>query len=134
MTVLRDQTWTAMTAEERAQFERDGYLIIPTVLTEAEVAVARSAILRSYETAAHSDGLGPTAAVHRLSALAASTPSRTRWHDRRVGSAVEEELVRRCCQDPLPIRRIRRPLRQFIQQFAGVALTVGQVRPVGAPD
>ena len=46
MSLLVEQTWTPMTAEERAQFDRDGFLVIPAVLTEDEVAIARTAILR----------------------------------------------------------------------------------------
>jgi ectoine hydroxylase len=52
MSLLAEQTWTPMTAEERAQFDRDGFLVIPAVLTEDEVAIARTAILRSKEKVA----------------------------------------------------------------------------------
>ncbi|MEV4636496.1 phytanoyl-CoA dioxygenase family protein [Actinoplanes sp. NPDC049548] len=69
MSLVAEQTWTPMTAEERAQFQRDGFLVIPAVLTEDEVAVARTAILRSKEKAAREGGLGPTGALHQLSAV-----------------------------------------------------------------
>ena len=67
--LAEQQTWTPMTAEERARFDRDGFLVIPAVLTEDEVAIARTAILRSAEKAAREGGLGPTGALHQLSAV-----------------------------------------------------------------
>ena len=40
------QTWVPMSADERAQFDRDGFLVVPSVLTADEVDIARTAILR----------------------------------------------------------------------------------------
>jgi ectoine hydroxylase-related dioxygenase (phytanoyl-CoA dioxygenase family) len=53
-----------MTADEREQFERDGYLVIRAVLNSDEIARARAAILDYRERA------GVTAALHQLSAVA----------------------------------------------------------------
>lgn len=69
MSLLAEQTWTPMTAAERERFDRDGFLVVPGVLTEDEVAVARTAILRSKEKAEREGGLGPTGALHQLSAV-----------------------------------------------------------------
>jgi ectoine hydroxylase-related dioxygenase (phytanoyl-CoA dioxygenase family) len=63
------QTWTPMSADERAQFDRDGFLVIPSVLDLDEVAIARTAILRAREQAARTGGLGATGALHQLSAV-----------------------------------------------------------------
>jgi len=69
MSLLAEQTWTPMTTEERERFHRDGFLVVPAVLTEDEVAIARTAILRSKERAARSGGLGANGALHQLSAV-----------------------------------------------------------------
>ena len=69
MSLLAEQTWTPMTTEERARFDRDGFLVIPAVLTEDEVAIARTAILRSKEKASREGGLGANGALHQLSAV-----------------------------------------------------------------
>lgn len=47
---------TAMTADQRARFEHDGYLIVPGVLDEAEVAHHTAAIDRVYRHRAPSGG------------------------------------------------------------------------------
>ncbi|WP_229715992.1 phytanoyl-CoA dioxygenase family protein [Mangrovihabitans endophyticus] len=54
-----------MTEDERDQFERDGYLVVRSVLTDDEVAVARAAILRFRERR------GAAGALHQLSAVTA---------------------------------------------------------------
>ncbi|MGW4941649.1 phytanoyl-CoA dioxygenase family protein [Actinoplanes sp. NPDC004185] len=69
MSLLAEQTWTPMTAEERERFDRDGFLVIPAVLTEDEVAIARTAILRTKEKVAREGGLGANGALHQLSAV-----------------------------------------------------------------
>ena len=56
---------TPMTAEERDRFDRDGYLVIRSVLDEEEIATARDAILRFREK------VGATGALHELSAVTA---------------------------------------------------------------
>jgi len=57
--------WTPMLAGEREQFERDGFLVIRSVLNQDEVARARTAILRYRER------IGVTGALHQLSAVTA---------------------------------------------------------------
>src|SRR5215212_10956661 len=64
MTVLAEPTWAPMTPDERERFDRDGYLIVPAVLDDDEIARARAAILRLREQR------GVTGALHQLSAVA----------------------------------------------------------------
>ncbi len=59
-----------MTAEQRATFERDGYLIIRGALYPDEVAAARDAIDRVYAAMAKAGSLGPDGSMHLLSAVA----------------------------------------------------------------
>jgi hypothetical protein len=59
-----------MTAEQRAAFERDGYLIIRGALAPDEVAGARDAIDRVYAARAKAGSLGPDGSMHLLSAVA----------------------------------------------------------------
>ena len=53
---------TPMSVEDRATFERDGYVIVPGVLTDDEVATAREKmiedILRSLEKEGGKDAAG----------------------------------------------------------------------------
>ena len=65
MTQVTAPTWTPMTASERARFERDGFLVIRSVLNQDEIATARSAILGYREKA------GAKGALHQLSAVTA---------------------------------------------------------------
>lgn len=59
-----------MMAEQRARFERDGYLIIRDALRPDEIATARDALDRVYATAARVGSLGPDGSLHLLSAVA----------------------------------------------------------------
>jgi len=59
-----------MTAEQRARFDRDGYLIIRGALGPDEVAAARNALDRVYAAAARAGSLGPNGSMHLLSAVA----------------------------------------------------------------
>ena len=59
-----------MTAEQRAAFDRDGYLIIRGALRPDEVAAARDAIDRVYASMAKAGSLGPDGSIHLLSAVA----------------------------------------------------------------
>jgi len=59
-----------MTAEQRATFERDGYLIIRGALYPDEVAAARDAVDRVYAARAKAGSLGPDGSMHLLSAVA----------------------------------------------------------------
>jgi ectoine hydroxylase len=65
MTQVIAPAWTPMTAEERTQFDRDGFLVIRGVLNQDEVDRARTAILRFRENA------GVSGALHQLSAVTA---------------------------------------------------------------
>src|SRR5205085_11067134 len=57
-----------MTAEQRAAFERDGYLIIRGALRPGEVAAARDAVDRVHAARARAGSLGPDGSMHLLSA------------------------------------------------------------------
>jgi ectoine hydroxylase len=59
-----------MTAEQRASFDRDGYLIIRGALGPDEAAAAREAIDRVYASIARAGSLGPDGSMHLLSAVA----------------------------------------------------------------
>ena len=59
-----------VTAEQRAAFDRDGYLIIRGALAPDEVAAAREAIDRVYASVARQGCLGPDGSMHLLSAVA----------------------------------------------------------------
>jgi len=64
-----ETAWTAMTAAEREQFERDGYLLIPGALNGNEVDFYRSALDRSYVDAVASGEIAEGDALHQLSAV-----------------------------------------------------------------
>ncbi|GIH10941.1 hypothetical protein Rhe02_90080 [Rhizocola hellebori] len=59
-----------MTAEEREQFERDGFVIIRNVLTPDEVAHYAAAVDRVYAEHEAVGKLGPDRSLHKLSAVA----------------------------------------------------------------
>jgi ectoine hydroxylase len=59
-----------MTAEQRATFDRGGYLIIPGALRPDEAAAAREAIDRVYASMAKAGSLGTDGSMHLLSAVA----------------------------------------------------------------
>jgi len=59
-----------MSAEQRAAFDRDGYLIIRGALHSDEVAAARVALDRVYAARAQAGALGPDGSLHLLSAVA----------------------------------------------------------------
>jgi ectoine hydroxylase len=59
-----------MTAEQRARFDRDGYLIIGGALGPDDVVAARDALDRVYGAAARSGSLGPNGSMHLPSAVA----------------------------------------------------------------
>ena len=63
MTQVIAPAWTPMTADEHAQFDRDGFLIIRSVLNQDEIARARTAILR------YKERKGTVGALHELSAV-----------------------------------------------------------------
>jgi ectoine hydroxylase len=59
-----------MTAQERAKFDRDGYLIIAGALGPEEVAAACDALDRVYAARALAGSLGPDGSMHLLSVVA----------------------------------------------------------------
>jgi ectoine hydroxylase-related dioxygenase (phytanoyl-CoA dioxygenase family) len=59
-----------MTAEQRTRFERDGYLVVPGVLDENEIARYVSAVDRVYDRQARAGALGVDSSLHLLSAVA----------------------------------------------------------------
>ena len=61
---------TAMTAEQRAQFEQDGYLVIRGALTPDEVDYYTAAIDRVYAEQQAAGAVAPGKAMHLLSAVA----------------------------------------------------------------
>jgi ectoine hydroxylase-related dioxygenase (phytanoyl-CoA dioxygenase family) len=65
MTQVMASAWTPMSTDERARFDRDGFLVIRSVLNQEEVARARTAILRYRES------VGAAGALHQLSAVTA---------------------------------------------------------------
>src|SRR6516162_11016572 len=70
-TVVRNTTpGSPMTAEQRASFDRDGYLIIRGALGPDEVAAAREAIDRVYVCRAKAGMVGPDGSMHLLSVVA----------------------------------------------------------------
>jgi ectoine hydroxylase len=58
-----------MMTEQRARFDRDGYLIIRGAPGPDEVAAARDALDRVYATTAKAGSLGPDGSMHLLSAV-----------------------------------------------------------------
>ena len=61
---------TAMSKEQRQQFEQDGYLIVPGALDESEVAYYEEALDRVYAAERAADRLSPEGAMHKLSGVA----------------------------------------------------------------
>jgi ectoine hydroxylase-related dioxygenase (phytanoyl-CoA dioxygenase family) len=62
--------WTPMTDDQRERFDRDGYIVLPGVLTGDEVARYTAAVDEVYRQAAARGELGPDRSLHRLSAVA----------------------------------------------------------------
>jgi ectoine hydroxylase len=61
--------WTPLTDRERADFERDGFVIIRGALTGTEINTGRAAITQAYGVARSAGRLSPTHAMHELSAV-----------------------------------------------------------------
>ncbi len=72
-----------MTAEQRAAFDRDGYLIIPGALRPDEVAATRDALDRVYASMEQAGSLGTDGSMHLLSAVA-NCPEVAALTDHRV--------------------------------------------------
>jgi ectoine hydroxylase len=69
MTVTTEPMWATMTVDERDRFDRDGYLVIPSVLTPTEVDLCRRVILDLRDRMAAAGDLSGTGAMHLLSAI-----------------------------------------------------------------
>jgi ectoine hydroxylase len=65
MTQVAAPAWTPMTPGEREQFERDGFLVVRSVLNQDEIDRARTAIL------GYKEKTGTVGALHQLSAVTA---------------------------------------------------------------
>jgi len=65
-----------MAQDQRERFERDGYLVVPGVLTRSEVMCYRTAVEDAYHQARRADRIPVGGALHQLSA-AASRPDLT---------------------------------------------------------
>ncbi|HET9248545.1 MAG TPA: hypothetical protein VFP13_01205, partial [Actinomycetota bacterium] len=59
-------TWTPMSQEQRERFERDGYLILPGVLTTDEAGAYAEALDRVVAAAEGAGDLEPDGSLHRL--------------------------------------------------------------------
>jgi hypothetical protein len=70
MTSLAGDVVTPMTAQQRAEFEREGFLVVPGVLSEAEVEFYAGALDRVYRARRVAGGVAPGGAMHLLSAVA----------------------------------------------------------------
>ncbi len=112
-----------MTAEQRASFDRDGYLLIRGALGPDEAAAAREAIDRVYASMARAGSLAPDGSMHLLSAVAncpevaglidhpATFPwvwSVLGWNIHIYHSHLPGELDRRAATARHPVARSRR--------------------------
>jgi len=70
MTSLADDVPAPPTAQQRAEFEREGFLVLPRVLSKAEVEFYAGALDRVYQARQAAGAVGPGAAIHLLSAVA----------------------------------------------------------------
>jgi ectoine hydroxylase len=70
MSITEASTTSADLAAQRAEFDRNGYLIIPGALTQDEVDHYRNALDRVYKAAEASGQIQPGASLHQLSAVA----------------------------------------------------------------
>jgi ectoine hydroxylase-related dioxygenase (phytanoyl-CoA dioxygenase family) len=69
-----DAPHAGMTEDERARFERDGFVLVRGALSGDEVSFARSAVLRARERAGERGELDEHGALHRLSAVTYCPP------------------------------------------------------------
>ena len=70
MSITEASTTSADLAAQRAEFDQNGFLIIPGALTPDEVDHYRSALDRVYKAAEASGQIQPGASLHQLSAVA----------------------------------------------------------------
>jgi len=69
MTTSVAATWAPMTGEQREQFDRDGFIVVPGVLTPDEVRSYASALDRTYLAQADAGKLATDKSLHLLSAV-----------------------------------------------------------------
>src|SRR5687768_372584 len=65
----RSHPGTAMTDEQRAAFERDGFIVVPGALSADEVAHYAAAVDRVYREHAAAGALAADRSLHRLNAV-----------------------------------------------------------------
>ena len=70
MSITEASTTSADLAAQRAEFDKNGYLIIPGALTQDEVDHYRNALDRVYKAAEASGQIQPGGSLHQLSAVA----------------------------------------------------------------
>jgi ectoine hydroxylase len=70
MSITEASTTSADLAAQRAEFDQNGYLIIPGALTQDEVDHYRNALDRVYKAAEASGQIQPGGSLHQLSAVA----------------------------------------------------------------
>jgi ectoine hydroxylase len=69
MTTSVAATWAPMTGEQREQFDRDGFIVVPGVLTPDEVRFYAGALDRTYLAQADAGKLAADKSLHLLSAV-----------------------------------------------------------------
>jgi len=69
LTSVADAVVTPMTEEQRAEFEREGFLVVPGVLTETEVEYYEGALDRVYRAQQAAGTVPSGGAMHLLSAV-----------------------------------------------------------------
>ena len=70
MSITEASTTSADLAAQRAEFDKNGYLIIPGALTQDEVDHYRNALDRVYADQQADGRVKPGASMHQLSAVA----------------------------------------------------------------
>jgi len=69
MTSVETQNWAPMTPEQRADFERDGFVMVKSALNPSEVEQGQEALERARQRAAASGGIAADGSMHTLSAI-----------------------------------------------------------------
>ena len=69
MTSVETQNWAPMTPEQRADFERDGFVMVKSALNPSEVEQGQEALERARQRAAANGGIAADGSMHTLSAI-----------------------------------------------------------------
>ena len=69
VTTTQSQTWTMMSDEQREQFDRDGFIIVPNVLSSDEVSFYADVLMRTYARKEATGGIAADRSLHLLSAV-----------------------------------------------------------------